>query len=246
MSFSDEKNNEKEKDNADNINNVNNNNNNNDDDDDDDDDDICKACISRRNALKWIMGATAVTVAGGSGAVFATVKTPASKKKRQEIAAGDHLVYAIGPKSQQYIKMNDLPVGKGMLAFPKGKEEHLNLIMLIREKKSMFYKPTHLNWVLPDGYVTYSAICTHMGCTVLWHPGPQPPAPFPHIFCPCHQSMFDIFHGAKVVSGPAPRPLPQLPIIANSKNEIVANGDFDGPPGPLPGGGEKWHGKFYR
>ncbi len=51
-----------------------------------------------------------------------------------------------------------------------------------------------------------------------------------------NQSMFDIFYGAKVVSGPAPRPLPQLPIVINSNNEIVANGDFDGIPGPLPGG----------
>lgn len=222
MSLNDEDNNEEKKSNIDSI-------------DDANGDDLCNECMGRRNALKWILGATATAVIGGSATVLATVKAPVSKKKRQKITAGDHLVYAIGPKSQQDIKMADLPVGQGMLAFPKGKEEHLNLIMLIHEKKSMFYKPTHLNW-LPDGFVTYSAICTHMGCTVLWHPKSQRPAPYPHIYCPCHQSMFDIFHAAKVVSGPAPRPLPQLPIITNSGNEIVANGDFDGIPGPLPGG----------
>ena len=30
--------------------------------------------------------------------------------------------------------------------------------------------------------------------------------------CPCHQSQYDPRHGAKVVGGPAPRPLPALPL----------------------------------
>jgi len=30
--------------------------------------------------------------------------------------------------------------------------------------------------------------------------------------CPCHQSQYDLRHGAKVVGGPAPRSLPALPL----------------------------------
>ena len=47
--------------------------------------------------------------------------------------------------------------------------------------------------------------------------------------------MFDVFHGAKVLAGPAPRPLPQLPLMI-SDGVIAAAGDFDGPIGPQPGG----------
>ena len=32
------------------------------------------------------------------------------------------------------------------------------------------------------------------------------------LICPCHQSVFDVLHGARPISGPAARPLPQLPI----------------------------------
>lgn len=47
-----------------------------------------------------------------------------------------------------------------------------------------------------------SAICTHMGCTV---------APSgDELHCPCHGSVYDAT--GKVVHGPAPRPLPRIPV----------------------------------
>lgn len=58
-----------------------------------------------------------------------------------------------------------------------------------------------------DGVVAYSAICTHQQCTVSdWLSKEQVAQ------CPCHQSRYDLRHGAKVVGGPAPRPLPALPL----------------------------------
>jgi cytochrome b6-f complex iron-sulfur subunit len=49
-----------------------------------------------------------------------------------------------------------------------------------------------------------SAICTHLGCTVQWHPEEK------KFICPCHQGIYD-FNG-NVVSGPPPRPLEKLPV----------------------------------
>lgn len=49
----------------------------------------------------------------------------------------------------------------------------------------------------------FSAICTHMGCTVA-PSGKQ-------LKCPCHGSVFEAGTG-KVVSGPAPRPLPAVQV----------------------------------
>jgi cytochrome b6-f complex iron-sulfur subunit len=53
-------------------------------------------------------------------------------------------------------------------------------------------------------FVAYSAVCTHQGCTVAYKGG--------ELACPCHGSVFDPAHGAAVVAGPAPRPLPEIPV----------------------------------
>jgi cytochrome b6-f complex iron-sulfur subunit len=53
-------------------------------------------------------------------------------------------------------------------------------------------------------FVAYSAVCTHQGCTVAYQNG--------QLACPCHGSVFDPANGAEVVAGPAPRPLPEIPV----------------------------------
>jgi Rieske Fe-S protein len=53
-------------------------------------------------------------------------------------------------------------------------------------------------------FVAYSAICTHQQCTVAYQNG--------QLACPCHGSIFDPANGAAVVSGPAQRPLPEVPV----------------------------------
>ena len=51
--------------------------------------------------------------------------------------------------------------------------------------------------------VAFSAICTHMGCTV---------APVDKILkCPCHGSTYDLTTGRNT-GGPAPRPLSKIPV----------------------------------
>ncbi|WP_273845074.1 ubiquinol-cytochrome c reductase iron-sulfur subunit [Rubrobacter calidifluminis] len=55
-------------------------------------------------------------------------------------------------------------------------------------------------------FVAYSAVCTHMGCTVAYQKSSG------DLVCPCHGSVYDPAHGAKVLRGPAPRPLPKIPV----------------------------------
>lgn len=61
---------------------------------------------------------------------------------------------------------------------------------------------------LSDGtFVAYDLICTHAGCPVTnWDSQRQ------YLVCPCHGATFDAAHGARVVSGPAPRPLAEIPL----------------------------------
>jgi ubiquinol-cytochrome c reductase iron-sulfur subunit len=53
-----------------------------------------------------------------------------------------------------------------------------------------------------------------------------------HILCPCHQSTFDATTGATVLFGPAPRPLPQLPMGVDAEGYLIATHDFYEPVGP--------------
>ena len=64
-------------------------------------------------------------------------------------------------------------------------------------------------------FAAFSATCTHLGCTVRAVAGGT-------INCFCHGSRFRITDGS-VAGGPAPRPLPRVPLI-------VADGLIELPP----------------
>jgi len=74
------------------------------------------------------------------------------------------------------------------------------------------------NGVGPESdIVAFSGICQHLGCYPGFQaPGTHPPcnpsytASIPMAYCCCHGSQYDFVHGAKVIGGPAPRPLPQV------------------------------------
>ena len=77
-----------------------------------------------------------------------------------------------------------------------------------------------------DGIICYSKICTHVGCPISLYERTTH-----HVLCPCHQSTFDLADAAKVVFGPAARPLPQLPIAVDDEGYLVAQSDFTEPIG---------------
>ena len=65
-------------------------------------------------------------------------------------------------------------------------------------------KPAVLVHLDNGDFVAYSAVCSHQGCDVAYQGG--------ELACPCHGSVFDPADGAAVVTGPATRPLPEIPI----------------------------------
>ena len=85
-----------------------------------------------------------------------------------------------------------------------------------------------------NGWVAYSKICTHAGCSVgLFGIDNRPPDTLRQLVCPCHQSVFDPLDAAQPVGGPASRPLPQLALDVDDDGFLVARGDFAGPVGPI-------------
>jgi cytochrome b6-f complex iron-sulfur subunit len=131
--------------------------------------------------------------------VAAIAQTPT---RRQVLAAGAVVVGSValvgcgsssastgggagsGGASAGLIKLASVPVGGSASATSGG-------------QPAVVSQPTSGN------VVAFSAICTHMGCTV---------APAGSQFhCPCHGSVYDAFTG-KVLSGPAPAPLPSIAV----------------------------------
>jgi rieske iron-sulfur protein len=81
----------------------------------------------------------------------------------------------------------------------------LNRVILLRLDAAQLAADTRSR--AAGGVVAYNAICTHTGCEVVeWVAAAQV------LQCPCHFSQFDPRDGARVVDGPAPRPLPALPL----------------------------------
>ncbi len=103
-------------------------------------------------------------------------------------------------------------------------------MQLIRLKEAEFKPPTRMD-LTDQGFVAYSAICTHLGCTVSWVKNKQSPAAS-YTECFCHNSIFDPARGAKVIGGPAPIPLAQIGVKVSKDGTLVFTSGFSGPIGP--------------
>lgn len=133
------------------------------------------------------------------------------------------------------IKAEDVTEGSIFHVIPAGLkdsehwiEEKAKAVVLMTRIDPAVLKeaPDRASWSY-EGIVAYSKICTHVGCPVALYE-----AQTHHLLCPCHQSTFDIADGAKVIFGPANRPLPQLPITVDDEGYLVAQSDFTEPIGP--------------
>jgi ubiquinol-cytochrome c reductase iron-sulfur subunit len=100
------------------------------------------------------------------------------------------------------------------------------IIVVRMEPDEITAGPGREDWTV-DGICAYSKICTHVGCPISLYEKTTH-----NVLCPCHQSTFDLADSAKVVFGPAARPLPQLPIMVDAEGYLVAQADFDEPVGP--------------
>lgn len=101
------------------------------------------------------------------------------------------------------------------------------IVLLIRLDPDDLIEPEDRKDWSYNGIVAYSKVCTHVGCPVALNEQHTH-----HLLCPCHQSQFDVADQAKVIFGPAKRPLPQLPITVDDEGYLVARSDFTEPVGP--------------
>jgi Rieske Fe-S protein len=91
----------------------------------------------------------------------------------------------------------------------------LNQILLVRLTPDKLDETTAAH--AADGILAYAGTCTHTGCAVTeWNDKVL------HFVCPCHLSEFDPARAALRVAGPAPRPLPALPLKIEAGKLLVA------------------------
>ena len=187
--------------------------------------------MDRRRFANWSLktGIVAAIAALVPGVV--TLRGRSRTAATRGVEAGDRLVFALGANAGEAITEGSFTQNEAVLAYPEGKtDNHENLAMVCKLDPAQVEPPTDVAGTA-HGIVAYSAICTHLGCTVRFSEEPMEQAPFPHIHCPCHGAMFNPQRGCTVLGGPAPRPLPQLPITVNGKGEVVAAGPFNAPIG---------------
>ena len=191
------------------------------------------AGLGRRSLIKRSLGLS-VGLVGLSPLVLLRDTGPLPKKyfDTTNWAAGTKLL--LDPAGTP-IKAADLEVGavaQILPELPTGMERTLenagkDAVLLIRLRPEDFnLDAQRLSWTF-QGIIAFSKICTHMGCAVALYEQQTH-----HLLCPCHQSTFDVTRGAKVIFGPAARPLPQLAITVNADGYLVAQHPFTLPIGP--------------
>lgn len=191
------------------------------------------AGLGRRSVIKRTLG-LALGLVGLSPIVLLRDLGPVPGKSLEETSwkAGTRLV---SDPQDRPIKASDLEVGavaQVLPELPAGQERKLedigkDAVLLIRLRPEEFnLTPEQFSWT-HDGIIAFSKICSHMGCAIALYEQQTK-----HLLCPCHQSTFDVTRAAKVIFGPAARPLPQLPITVDGEGYLVAKAPFDQPVGP--------------
>ena len=133
------------------------------------------------------------------------------------------LVDADAEKDFTPLRPSDLKVAKPLLVFPfdakagvPKNESRANKLVLIRLPEDQMEATTRGRSA--GGVLAYSALCTHQACDVkTWI------AKEKVLVCFCHASKFDLLDGAKVVDGPASRPLPSFGLKLDGEFLAIAS-----------------------
>ena len=182
--------------------------------------------VSRRTLLKSLIGVAGAGLSLADGAAAAPKKK--DDPRRLPPQAGDELVYPFWENDGRLITLDDIPLGgPPVLAYPRDAasqvardRSRLNQILLVRFTQQELSPKTRQ--VAVDGIIAYSGVCTHTGCNISeWNAEHQ------HFVCPCHSSAFDPKDRARIHGGPAPKPLPVLPLQLVGGSLRVA-GPFSG------------------
>ena len=187
---------------------------------------------TRRGLVRLFAGAAAAL---GIAIVFplrscAPAASSAGDVARTSWRRGSRLVREDGT----LVRATDLEIDSVLTVFPEGHVGPQNTdamtndaTVLVRVPPQELRLPPDRAAGSPDGLLAFSKVCPHAGCPVALYR-----ATARQLFCPCHQSTFDVLRGGERVFGPAPRGLPQLPIVVAPDGVLSAAAGYPEPIGP--------------
>lgn len=183
-----------------------------------------KAALSRRRLM-----------IAGSGAAASALAAP-KKPRRMKPQLGDILVHAFGANAAQPIateEVGDEPLAafsmEPAIRLVRDGSLHNQLVVVRVDAEAVSGKARSYAVADANGaFLVYSAACTHTGCEVNGWRGETR-----RLVCPCHGSEFDVQDAARVVNGPAPKPLAMLEVALADGAFRVAGG-FSRRVGPAP------------
>ncbi len=179
--------------------------------------------FGRRRVLRWLLGsALGATALAFLFPIRSLGPRPGSALSVTPWRRGSRAVDAEG----RPVRAADLDLGSVQTIFPAGHAGSADAqAMIVRVDPDLLDPEVAERGA--DGLVAYSKVCTHLGCPVaLYQQESQ------LLLCPCHQSTFEVLHGARPAFGPAARALPQLPLDVDGEGFVVARGDFPEAVGP--------------
>ncbi len=160
---------------------------------------------------------------GGAAAVGLLSSFPFLAAHAQEASNSPlQLVDADAEADFKPLRPTDLALGKPLLVFPfdvktgaPKNQSRSNKLVVIRLPEDQMEATTKGRSA--GGVLAYSALCTHQACDVkTWL------AKEKVLVCFCHASKFDLLDGAKVVDGPASRPLPSFSLKLDGEFLAIA------------------------
>ena len=187
--------------------------------------------VGRRSVLGWLLGGSiGALVVGFVGPIGSLGPKPGNALSTTAWARGKRLVTDDGSP----IAASGGAEDQLSTVFPDGAiGRDDSQVVLLRLPAGLLSDRTVAGGAV-DGWVAYSKICPHAGCSVgLFGVDRRPPDIVRQLVCPCHQSVFDPTDAAEPVGGPAPRPLAQLPLEVDAEGYLVAKDGFAGPVGPI-------------
>lgn len=181
--------------------------------------------VQRRMFLTWFSLSAITMLAAMFVSLFRSFGRPPGPSLFDTVWSRGQRLTTLGGKP---VPADALQPGSTLVVFPQDSigDEKAQTV-LVRVKEEFLNLPAErANWA-PMGYLAYSRVCTHAGCAVGLYETTTD-----LLLCPCHQSTFDVLRAGVPTSGPADRPLPQLPLYIDSQGYLCAGGAFTQPPGP--------------
>jgi ubiquinol-cytochrome c reductase iron-sulfur subunit len=191
-----------------------------------------KVAVERRSLLVKTLGLASGVL--GVVLAFPLLRSlgplPKTTLRKTAWRKGAYLVDVTGRK----IRPADIEAGGFITVFPPddvGGAYSQTMLIHVNNQPGYLTPPPQFakqraTWA-PQGFIAFSKVCTHAGCPVgLYQELTE------KMLCPCHQSLFDVRDAAIPVFGPAPRPLPQLPLYIDEEGYFRAQDGYDEPVGP--------------